>query len=87
VQTAYYLRLLAHDKPGVLGQIATILGDAGISIEAMLQKESEDDKSLAPIILLTHPVKERNMNGAIAKIESLPAIAGPVVRIRVENLS
>lgn len=87
VQTAYYLRLLAQDKPGVLGQVATILGDAGISIEAMLQKESEDDKSLAPIILLTHPVKELHMNRAIAQIEALPAIAGHVVRIRVENLS
>jgi len=85
-ETAYYLRMHAIDKPGVLADVTKILGDSGISIEAILQKEPAPDASHVPIIFLTQRIKEKNMNDAISKIEQLDAIDGEVMRIRMETL-
>ena len=86
VETSYYLRMQAHDRPGVLADITRILGDLDISIEAILQKEPGLGESVVPIIILTHRVPEKNMNAAIARIESIRSIEGQVVRIRLEHL-
>ena len=86
VETAYYLRLSASDQPGVLADVTRILADLGISIEAILQKEPPPGDSQLPVILLTHKVREHDMNQAIAQIEALPTIGGSVKRIRVETL-
>ncbi len=86
VETAYYLRMQAKDEPGVLADVTRILGDKGISIEAIIQKEPEGDSSEANVIMLTHTVVEKQMNEAIHKIESLSTITGEVVRIRMESL-
>ncbi|HEY0634829.1 MAG TPA: homoserine dehydrogenase [Gammaproteobacteria bacterium] len=86
IETAYYLRLQAEDKPGVLAEVTRILGEAQISIEAVLQKEPAEGESTVPVILLTRRVQERNMNKAIAQIEKLAAIKGSVMRIRLETL-
>ncbi len=85
-ETAYYLRIHAIDKPGVLADITQILGDSGISIEAILQKEPAEDAKHVPIIFLTQRIKEKNMNDAIAKIERLDSVDGEVMRIRMETL-
>jgi homoserine dehydrogenase len=85
VETAYYLRLQCVDKPGVMANVSSILGDSDISIEAILQKEPEGDAP-ATIILLTHRVNEGKMNAAIAAIEALDAVTGEVMRIRLEAL-
>ncbi|WP_304639450.1 homoserine dehydrogenase [Pseudomonas sp.] len=87
VTTAYYLRIHAKDRPGVLAKVASILSDGGINIESIIQKEVEEQDGLVPIILLTHRVRERSMNAAIAAIEALDDVAAPVMRIRVEQLS
>lgn len=87
IRTGYYLRILAQDKPGVLSDVTTILGDQGISIEAIIQKEPDEDATLVPVILLTQKVVEKNMNEAIRKIEALDTISGRVRRIRVESLA
>ncbi len=86
VETAYYLRMAAEDKPGVMADITRIMGEAGISIEAILQKEPAAGETTANIILLTQRIREAQMNEAIAAIEALPAISGSVTRIRVESL-
>lgn len=86
VSTAFYLRMMAVDQPGVIGKVANILGDAGISIEAMMQKETTAHSGQVPIIMLTHQVQEKAMIAAIKEIESLDTIAGSVTRIRVEDL-
>jgi homoserine dehydrogenase len=86
VETAYYLRMQASDKPGVLADVTRILGDYHISIEAIIQKEPAPEMQTASVIMLTHRVLEKNMNDAIAKIEKLDAIQGKVTRIRVESL-
>nr|WP_300311323.1 homoserine dehydrogenase [Halomonas sp.] len=85
ITTAYYLRLLAVDRPGVLARVATILSEEGISIEALIQQEATEGE-LVPIILLTHRTLEKHMNEAIRRIEALADIAGSVTRIRVESL-
>ena len=86
VRTAYYLRLRALDRPGVLADITRILADQEISIDAMMQKEPEEGEEQADIIMLTHLTVERNINAAIARIESLEAVPGRVTRIRLEEL-
>jgi homoserine dehydrogenase len=86
VETAYYLRLRAVDRPGVLAEVTRILGDLGISIEAIIQKEPDEGAKDVPIIMLTHKVLERYMNQAIAQIEALEAISSQVNRIRLETL-
>jgi len=86
VETAYYLRMQAEDKPGVLAEVTRILGDRDISIEAIIQKEPTEGSDKANVIMLTHVVRESKMNEAIAKIEAMNAIHGNVTRIRVESL-
>ncbi|MCP4128810.1 MAG: homoserine dehydrogenase [Gammaproteobacteria bacterium] len=86
VETSYYLRMQVEDAPGVLAHVSGILGDAGISIEAMQQKESVEGATHVPLIMLTHKVMERQMNQAIEKIEALDSTSGEVTRIRMEQL-
>jgi len=87
VETAYYLRLLAVDRPGVLADVTRILAEQDISIEAILQKEPASGAVYVPIIILTHVVPEQQMNSAIARIEALDSIKDKVNRIRLEHLS
>ena len=84
VVTAFYMRMNVSEKPGVLAQITQILGDAGISIEAIRQHTHVSAQ--VPVIILTRPVVEGHMNSAIAAIEALADVNGEVTRIRVENL-
>lgn len=86
VSSAYYLRMRAMDKPGVLAEVTKILGDRDISIDAMMQKEPQEGESEADIVILTHVTMERNMDAAIQAIQALSAIAGHVTKIRMEEL-
>jgi len=86
VETAYYLRITARDRPGVMAQIAGILSEEGISIEAIKQKEPAEGETTVPLILLTHRIDEASMNRSIARIEAIDGSAGEVVRIRMETL-
>lgn len=86
VETAYYLRMQVKDQPGVLADVTRILGDKGISIEAIIQKEPQDNSAEASVIMLTHRVVEKQMNDAIKQIEALKTITGQVTRIRMESL-
>ncbi len=87
VETGYYLRMQAEDRPGVIAAVAGILGEAGISIEAIHQKEPGERDTHVPLVMLAHRVLERHMNAAIARIEALPSIRGAVTRIRREALA
>ncbi len=86
VETAYYLRMEVEDRPGVLAEVARILGERGISIEAVIQKEPRAGETHVPLILLTHRVREGRMNEALAAIEALAPVRGSVTRIRLETL-
>jgi len=85
-QTAYYLRLNAEDKPGVLAEVTRILAEHQISIEAISQKVPLNNETSVPIIILTQITLEKEMNAAIAEIEALKTVSGKVNRIRLETL-
>ncbi len=87
VETAYYLRMLAEDRPGVMAEVTRILAEQGLSIEAIIQKEPAPGETVVPIIMLTHRIRERQLNAALARIEALTTIRGAVTRIRLERLN
>jgi homoserine dehydrogenase len=86
VVSAYYLRLRALDKPGVMADVTKILGDSAISIEAMMQKEPQEDEQEADIVILTDTIIEKEVDAAITKLEALTAITGKIIKIRMEEL-
>ncbi len=85
IVSAYYLRLQAEDKPGVMADVTRILADQGVSLKSILQKKPEGEET-AEVILLTHRVEESSMNAAIDQIGALATITDKVQRIRVEAL-
>ncbi|MDO4231977.1 MAG: homoserine dehydrogenase, partial [Lautropia sp.] len=86
MQTAYYLRINVKDEPGVLADIARILADEGVSVEAMLQRQPEEGSDRTDIILTTHQTVESKVDESIKRIETLPSVVSKVVRLRVEQL-
>jgi homoserine dehydrogenase len=86
ITTAFYLRILAEDKPGVLSQITKILSDEGVSIEAMHQAEQEESEENAEIVVVTNRVKEHHLLSAVEKIKVLNEVKGRIQKIRVESL-
>jgi len=86
IESEYYLRITAKDKPGVLSKITQILSDAKISIEAVIQKEARNGETSVPLILLTSRILEKTMRSVITQIENSSVVEGAVVCIRVETL-
>ena len=86
VVTSFYLRLQVADQAGVLARITGILAEHGISIDALLQRESAEGEAQTDVIILTHDTLEGEMNKAIAQMQSLPTVLAPIVRIRKEEL-
>ena len=91
VVTSYYLRLRVADEAGVLAKVTGLLAGAGISIDAVLQREADEvggeGSTQTDLIILTHDTREGTMNEAIAQMEALPTVLGPIVRIRKEELN
>jgi len=83
---ANYLRLHAVNRAGVLADITKIFGDYGISIESILQKSSSGSREdIVPIVILTQPTAEENMQSAQQQLENLDPVVGSIMRIRIEN--
>ena len=80
LMSKYYLRLNIADRPGVLAQIAKILGDGHISIASVLQKDTNQFEQTAEIVITTHPAREASVQ------ESLRLMAGLEVVREVKNL-
>ncbi len=91
VVTSYYLRLRVADQAGVLAKVTGLLAEAGISIDAVLQREADEvggeGSTQTDVIILTHDTKEGTMNEAIAKMQALPTVLAPITRIRKEELA
>ena len=81
LETEFYLRLTAVDKPGVLAKVTAILGEEGISIRALVQKP-EHDPERVPVIFLTHTTKNSNVRRALKRIDSLDIIQAPTQVLR-----
>jgi len=84
--TSYYFRMRVADQPGVLADITRILADGRISIDALFQREPSEGENQTDIIMLTHDAVERDVNAAVRRIEKLPTVLAPVIRIRQEEL-
>lgn len=91
VITSYYLRLRVQDVAGVIAQVTGLIAGAGISIDAMLQREADEvsgeQGGQTDLIILTHDTTEGTMNAALAKMQALPTVLAPIVRIRKEELA
>ena len=86
VVTAFYLRLQVADQTGVLARITGILAEHDISIDAVLQRESAEGEKQTDLIILTHDTVEGRMKAALVKMQALPTVLAPIVRIRKEEL-
>lgn len=85
-RSAYYVRFVAIDRPGVMSEVAQAFSKCDISLEAILQKEkrqSSDD--VVDVVLITNTVKEASFNQAISALKSNGAVVGDIQRIRVET--
>jgi len=91
VVTSYYLRLKVADEAGVLANVTSILAKAGISIDAVLQREADEvggeGAVQTDLIILTHGCMEAKMNEALGQMQALNTVLGPIVRIRKEELA
>ncbi|MDM0040623.1 homoserine dehydrogenase [Variovorax sp. J22G21] len=91
VVTSYYLRLRVADEAGVLARVTGLLANAGISIDAVLQREADEvggeGSTQTDLIILTHDTKEGTVDDALAELQALPSVLAPIVRIRKEELS
>lgn len=85
LETRYYLRLDVADRPGVLAQIAMVLGDLGISIASVIQKETDEVAHQAEIVLMTHRSMEASMERAIEALEGLKDVRQVGNLVRVEE--
>ncbi len=91
IVTSYYLRLRVADEAGVLAQLTGLLAHAGISIDAVLQREadqvSQAGENQTDVIILTHDTREGTMNDVLAQMQALPTVLAPITRIRKEELN
>lgn len=91
VVTSYYLRLRVADEAGVLAQVTGILANAGISIDAVLQREADEvggeGSTQTDLIILTHDTREGTMDEAMAQMQALPTVLAPITRVRKEELA
>jgi len=91
VVTSYYLRLSVADQAGVLAKVTGLLAEAGVSIDAVLQREADEvggeGATQTDLIILTHDTREGTMDAVIAQMQALPTVLAPITRIRKEELN
>jgi homoserine dehydrogenase len=81
----YYVRLMAHDRPGVMAQMTRVFGEHGISLSAIMQHEMPEEATdnAVPVVVLTHEAQEGDVQGALAELSQLDALTAEPVCIRV----
>jgi homoserine dehydrogenase len=85
IESRYYLRLALQDKPGALGNVATVLGRHSISLASVLQKEPHHAGRTVPVLILTHPALEKNLDAALRTLEESQAVGNKSIRLRIED--
>ncbi|HLG21306.1 MAG TPA: ACT domain-containing protein, partial [Candidatus Manganitrophaceae bacterium] len=84
IESLYYLRFMAEDRPGVLSKISGVLGRYRISISSVIQQGRKAGGNV-PLVMMTHRAKERDVQEALAKINRMEYVSEPTVLIRVEG--
>src|SRR6218665_3919072 len=91
VVTSYYLRLRVADQAGVLAQVTGLLAEAGVSIDAVLQREADEvggaGSAQTDLIILTHDTREGTMDAVMARMQALTTVLAPITRLRKEALN
>jgi homoserine dehydrogenase len=87
IVSEYYLHLAVDDRPGVIAQIAGILGDLQIGISSILQPESPDEGTTVALVLMIHKASNAQMSAAMERIGALACVKKPPRMIRVEHFS
>ena len=87
IETDKVVLELPAPESGVLSKITTILADHGISIDAVLQRESAEGERQTDLIILTHDTVEGRLRQALAQMQPLPTVLAPIVSIRKEELA
>ena len=77
--------MTVNDRPGVLAQIAQTLGNHGVSIAAVNQKEADADDHAAELVIMTHQAQEGAMRAALREIESMAVVSEVSSFLRVEG--
>lgn len=85
VEGRYYLRLSLQDKPGILGLVASVLGQHGISLSSIVQKEPHRPGKHASVVLLTYKAVEKHVMEAIGTLEAHNVLGAKAVCLRVED--
>ena len=81
----FYLRFSVPDRSGVLGKLASVLGNYAVSIEQMVQEGHETSEPVA-VVVLTHPAREGDVQRALADIAALDLVTAPSSALRIEEL-
>ncbi|MBI4236708.1 MAG: homoserine dehydrogenase [Chloroflexi bacterium] len=83
IAVRYYIRMSVADRAGVLAQIARVLGESGISIASVIQKETDDAAQTAEIVIMTHRAREAAMRQATGALQALDVVKeiGTIVRV------
>ncbi len=85
IRTRYYLRIQVVDKPGVIARIATVLGNRGISMSSMLQRERQSSENVN-LLVVTHTAREKDICDAVADMEAFDCVKDKIVFIRIEDI-
>ena len=84
IETKYYFRFSALDRPGVLSKISGILGENNISIATVIQK-ARGEGGAVPIVMTTYMAQEKNVRQALKKIDKLDMVLDKTILIRIED--
>jgi homoserine dehydrogenase len=84
LRTAYYLRIMVRDRPGILGNIASIVGRHGISIANVIQ-HGRSAGGAVPVVIRTHEARERDLQAALTRIRRLAGVQGAPVCLRIAD--
>jgi homoserine dehydrogenase len=87
IVSEYYIRLSVEDRPGVIAQIAGILGEGNVGISSILQPESDEEGTTVPLVMMIHEATNAQMNAALARIAALDCVKKPPRMIRVEHFA
>ncbi|MDC6484663.1 homoserine dehydrogenase [Methylophilaceae bacterium] len=87
ITSEFYLRLSMKNESGVLAKITQVFAQHSTSIDAMVQKEIQEDDEIVDIILVTTNIIEKEVNNIINEIEALPENNNKAVKLRIEQLN
>ncbi len=86
VNSRFYIRIMAQDKPGVFAAYGQVLGKHGISISGAIQHEWVGPQNTVPVVITTHPTQQKNINAALHELEQLDVISQKPVCIRIVDI-